>query len=42
MPDVEKIILKMKNQPNGIRFGELVRVLEYHGYIMKKKTRYIT
>lgn len=37
MPDIEKLILKMKRQPNGIRFQELARVLEYNGYKMKKK-----
>lgn len=42
MPSVEKIILKMKRQPNGIRFQELVRVLEYNGYKMKTTKRYIT
>lgn len=35
MPSVEKIILKMKRQPNGIRFQELARVLEYNGYKLK-------
>lgn len=33
MARVEKIIEKMKNQPNGIRFSELAKVLKYHGYI---------
>jgi predicted RNA binding protein YcfA (HicA-like mRNA interferase family) len=37
MSDVEKIILKMKRQPNGIRFDELNKVLKYNGYIMKTK-----
>lgn len=41
MPDIEKIILKMKRQPNGIRFEELAKVLEYNGYIMKTKKRNI-
>lgn len=36
MPDIQKLIQKMKRQPNGIRFEEIVRVLEYNGYIMKK------
>ena len=36
MPDIEKIILKMKRQPNGIRFQELQKVLEYNGYKMKQ------
>lgn len=39
MPDVDKLILKMKRQPNGIRFQELARVLEYNGYNMKPKKR---
>lgn len=34
MAGVEKIIEKMKNRPNGIKFSEIVKVLEYHGYIM--------
>lgn len=38
MPNIEKIIEKMKNQPNGIRFQELAKVLEYNGYRMKSKT----
>lgn len=37
MPSIEKIILKMKRQPNGIRFQELARVLEANGYILKTK-----
>ena len=42
MPTIEKIILKMSRQPNGIRFQELSRVLEFYGYQMKAKTRNIT
>lgn len=42
MSDIRKLILKMKRQPNGIRFQELKRVLEYNGYKMKSKTRNIT
>ena len=38
MSNIEKLILKMKRQPNGIRFQELAKVLEYNGYIMKSKT----
>ena len=38
MPNIDKIILKMKRQPNGIKFSELAKVLEYNGYKMKKKT----
>lgn len=35
MSDIKKIIQKMKNKPNGIRFQELKKVLEASGYIMK-------
>ena len=42
MPDTNKLILKMKRQPNGIRFQELAKVLEYNGYQIKTKTRNIT
>jgi len=42
MPDIQKLILKMKRQPNGIRFQELAKILEYNGYTMKAKKRYIT
>jgi hypothetical protein len=42
MPDINKLILKMKRQPNGIRFQELAKVLEYNGYNMKPKKRNIT
>ena len=42
MPDISKLIQKMKRQPNGIRFQELVKVLEYCGYTMKPKKRNIT
>jgi len=37
MPDIDKLIQKMKRQPNGIKFQELAKVLEYNGYKMKKK-----
>lgn len=37
MPDIDKLIQKMKRQPNGIRFQELEKVLEYNGYRMKKR-----
>ena len=30
---VKKIVEKMKNQPNGIRFDEGAKVLEHHGYV---------
>ncbi len=36
MPTIEKILQKMKHQPNGIRFVELAKVLESNGYTMKK------
>lgn len=42
MPSVQKLIQKMKQQPNGIRFNEIVRVLENSGYIMKSKTQNFT
>lgn len=42
MSAIEKILLKMKRQPNGIRFQEIVKILEYNGYNMKTKTRNIT
>ena len=42
MSQINKIIEKMKRQPNGIRFEELKKVLEFYGYKMKQKTRYIT
>ena len=42
MPNIEKLIIKMKRQPNGIRFQELAKVLEYNGYIMKSKKRNIS
>ncbi len=42
MSDINKLILKMKRQPNGIRFQELAKVLEYNGYTMKSKKWNIT
>ena len=42
MSTIDKLIEKMRRQPNGIRFQELQRVLEYNGYTMKSKTRYFT
>lgn len=42
MPDIEKLIQKMKRQPNGIRFQELAKVLQYNGYEMKSKKRNIS
>ncbi|MDE6182047.1 MAG: type II toxin-antitoxin system HicA family toxin, partial [Eubacteriales bacterium] len=32
MANVNKIIQKMKNQPNGITLSEIEKVLEYLGY----------
>lgn len=34
MARIEKIIEKMKNRPKGIRFEELVKVLNHYGYIL--------
>ena len=42
MPEPNKIIQKMKRQPNGIRFQELVKVLEYNGYKMKARKRHFS
>jgi len=42
MSNIDKIVQKMKRQPNGIRFQELAKVLEYNGYEMKAKKRNIT
>ncbi len=38
MPSIKKILQKMKNQPNGVRFQELAKVLEANGYRMKTRT----
>lgn len=38
MSNIDKLILKMKRQPNGIRFQELAKVLEFYGYTLKAKT----
>ena len=32
MAKIEKIIIKMKNQPKGITFTEIKKVLEHYGY----------
>jgi len=32
MAGAKKIVEKMKNQPNGIRFDEASKVLNHHGY----------
>lgn len=37
MASVEKIIQKMKNQPNGIRMGEADKVLTTFGYRLDRK-----
>ena len=42
MSDIDKIIFKMKRQPNGIRFNELCKVLEHNGYKMKTRKRYVS
>jgi len=42
MSSIEKMVLKMKRQPNGIRFQELAKVLEHNGYNMKPKKRNIS
>lgn len=42
MAKVEKLILKMKQQPNGIKFEEAAKVLEENGYTMKKAKRNIS
>ncbi|MGI8351694.1 type II toxin-antitoxin system HicA family toxin [Niallia circulans] len=34
MAKIDKIILKMKNQPKGITFNEVKKVLEHLGYIV--------
>ncbi|MCM3128999.1 type II toxin-antitoxin system HicA family toxin [Paenibacillus provencensis] len=34
MARVEKLVQKMKNRPNGMRFEEVVKVLEHYGYIV--------
>jgi predicted RNA binding protein YcfA (HicA-like mRNA interferase family) len=33
MARIEKIVAKMRNRPNGIRFDEIVKVLQHYGYI---------
>ena len=38
MSKIDKIIFKMRNQPNGIRFNELVQVLEAYGYYERKNS----
>jgi predicted RNA binding protein YcfA (HicA-like mRNA interferase family) len=29
---IKKLLAKMKNQPNGMRFEEVAKVLGHHGY----------
>lgn len=41
MPNISKLIEKMKRQPNGIRFYEIAKVLEYNRiYNENKKTEH--
>ena len=42
MPQIYKIVDKMKRQPNRIRFSELSKVLEYYGYVLKTRKRNFT
>lgn len=37
MASVEKIVLKMKNQPNGIRMAEADKVLTTFGYRLDRQ-----
>ncbi|WLR42562.1 type II toxin-antitoxin system HicA family toxin [Bacillus carboniphilus] len=37
MPNIEKIIGKMKNQPRGVRYNEAKRVLNHYGYTLIRK-----
>jgi len=37
MPGVDKIVDKMKRQPNGIRVEEADKVLTYHGYSLDRQ-----
>ncbi|MBQ3037727.1 MAG: type II toxin-antitoxin system HicA family toxin [Clostridia bacterium] len=37
MASIEKIIEKMKNQPNGIRVAELDKVLTHFGYRLDRQ-----
>lgn len=37
MPNVDKIIEKMKNQPNGIRMSEADKVLASSGYHLARQ-----
>jgi predicted RNA binding protein YcfA (HicA-like mRNA interferase family) len=33
---VDKIIQKMRNQPHSIRYEEVAKVLEHHGYVLAR------
>lgn len=37
MASVEKIIEKMKNQPNGIRVADADKVLQHYGYRLDRQ-----
>ncbi len=37
VPNIEKIISKMKNQPHGIRLEEVEKVLKYYGYELDRQ-----
>ncbi len=37
MASVEKIIEKMKRQPNGIKITEIDKVLCYYGYVLDRQ-----
>ena len=37
LPPIEKIITKMKNQPNGIRISEIDKVLTHYGYRLDRQ-----
>jgi len=37
MPTVEKIILKMKYQPHGVRLEEAEKVLDHYGYRLARQ-----
>jgi len=38
MANIDKLIAKMKNQPNGIAFNEAAKVLEAKGYRLDHQT----
>jgi len=37
LASIEKIIKKMKRQPNGIRLTEIDKVLNYNGYVLDRQ-----